>query len=105
MILNELIKLTEVDHASLNPGADELEVDSLETLVEIDLPDDYWTFLHEHDGQRVDAKPLLGPYRLMSIDEMEMQHIWGLKNSNISCLLYTSPSPRDGLLSRMPSSA
>ena len=25
--------------------------------------------------------------------------------SDISCLLYTSPSPRDGLLSRMPSSA
>ena len=25
--------------------------------------------------------------------------------SSISCLLYTSPSPRDGLLSRMPSSA
>ena len=23
----------------------------------------------------------------------------------MSCLLYTSPSPRDGLLSRMPSSA
>ena len=23
----------------------------------------------------------------------------------INCLLYTSPSPRDGLLSRMPSSA
>ena len=27
------------------------------------------------------------------------------KNYSISCLLYTSPSPRDGLLSRMPSSA
>ena len=26
-------------------------------------------------------------------------------NDNIDCLLYTSPSPRDGLLSRMPSSA
>ena len=25
--------------------------------------------------------------------------------SNVICLLYTSPSPRDGLLSRMPSSA
>ena len=25
--------------------------------------------------------------------------------SNKTCLLYTSPSPRDGLLSRMPSSA
>ena len=30
-----------------------------------------------------------------------------LRNASktISCLLYTSPSPRDGLLSRMPSSA
>ena len=27
------------------------------------------------------------------------------KLSNFYCLLYTSPSPRDGLLSRMPSSA
>ena len=26
-------------------------------------------------------------------------------NNKLSCLLYTSPSPRDGLLSRMPSSA
>ena len=26
-------------------------------------------------------------------------------DEDISCLLYTSPSPRDGLLSRMPSSA
>ena len=29
-----------------------------------------------------------------------------IKNPNLNyCLLYTSPSPRDGLLSRMPSSA
>ena len=27
------------------------------------------------------------------------------QESSIDCLLYTSPSPRDGLLSRMPSSA
>ena len=27
------------------------------------------------------------------------------KNGDKYCLLYTSPSPRDGLLSRMPSSA
>ena len=27
------------------------------------------------------------------------------ENPNYACLLYTSPSPRDGLLSRMPSSA
>ena len=33
---------------------------------------------------------------------------WGLTEKNREarfCLLYTSPSPRDGLLSRMPSSA
>ena len=29
----------------------------------------------------------------------------GNRASLSSCLLYTSPSPRDGLLSRMPSSA
>ena len=28
-----------------------------------------------------------------------------LNKMDIFCLLYTSPSPRDGLLSRMPSSA
>ena len=28
-----------------------------------------------------------------------------LTNKSLICLLYTSPSPRDGLLSRMPSSA
>ena len=31
--------------------------------------------------------------------------IIGLKGSSNSCLLYTSPSPRDWSLSRMPSSA
>ena len=31
--------------------------------------------------------------------------IGGDANQSLNCLLYTSPSPRDGLLSRMPSSA
>ena len=31
--------------------------------------------------------------------------ICGIPTWNTGCLLYTSPSPRDGLLSRMPSSA
>ena len=35
------------------------------------------------------------------------RHIWVEDEDGqvIGCLLYTSPSPRDGLLSRMPSSA
>ena len=35
------------------------------------------------------------------ISEDELLRLKGERN----CLLYTSPSPRDGLLSRMPSSA
>ena len=30
---------------------------------------------------------------------------YGMDPDHSTCLLYTSPSPRDGLLSRMPSSA
>ena len=37
--------------------------------------------------------------------EMPIQYKDGIVKEHISCLLYTSPSPRDGLLSRMPSSA
>ena len=35
----------------------------------------------------------------------EVVGITGHRTVPICCLLYTSPSPRDGLLSRMPSSA
>ena len=34
-----------------------------------------------------------------------MQSRYCDKHLSVRCLLYTSPSPRDGLLSRMPSSA
>ena len=36
------------------------------------------------------------------IKEIKEQRIAGC---NVTCLLYTSPSPRDGQISRMPSSA
>ena len=43
------------------------------------------------------------------IDSENIKSIFPKKDENreriIICLLYTSPSPRDGLLSRMPSSA
>ena len=46
----------------------------------------------------------------VGIDKIRIQEAWRIvMGKNIekytSCLLYTSPSPRDGLLSRMPSSA
>ena len=55
-----------------------------------------------------------GGYRLFSEDDIErLQTILRLQRDEFlplrvirtDCLLYTSPSPRDGLLSRMPSSA
>ena len=41
----------------------------------------------------------------LDIAETEMPGLMALREEFGSCLLYTSPSPRDGLLSRMPSSA
>ena len=39
------------------------------------------------------------------ISERGFQLVYGSTANLFVCLLYTSPSPRDGLLSRMPSSA
>ena len=39
------------------------------------------------------------------IDWQPFFNAWEMKGKFPDCLLYTSPSPRDGLLSRMPSSA
>ena len=47
----------------------------------------------------VDYRTRNGPFG--SVDDLVNVKGIGLK----TCLLYTSPSPRDGLLSRMPSSA
>src|SRR5680860_358021 len=43
--------------------------------------------------------------RGMEIAEGDYRLFMDADNSTSICLLYTSPSPRDGLLSRMPSSA
>ena len=58
-----------------------------------------------------EADLILGGYAkanidMMTDDEVEMfEKLLDAKDHDIYCLLYTSPSPRDGLLSRMPSSA
>ena len=51
------------------------------------------------------------PYFAVDSDEMKGSKVRLVKSKDFyatstnTCLLYTSPSPRDGLLSRMPSSA
>ena len=44
------------------------------------------------------------PDKPLSKMSIEIERKGDIEENNI-CLLYTSPSPRDGLLSRMPSSA
>ena len=59
-------------------------------------------FSSSHDG---DIKKVLKEIKSdANFAEMKQTHSSEVKIIN-NCLLYTSPSPRDGLLSRMPSSA
>ena len=45
-------------------------------------------------------------YTFSGVDSLiRRSNLWTLGDELRLCLLYTSPSPRDGLLSRMPSSA
>ena len=58
----------------------------------------------EKEKLMTDAK-IEGDVSAEVIQTFEGSNIKGNINSSNTCLLYTSPSPRDGLLSRMPSSA
>ena len=67
-------------------------------------PIDAQTFLAEYWQQ----KPLLIRQALPGAEaRIDREQLFTLAESEDveTCLLYTSPSPRDGLLSRMPSSA
>ena len=46
-----------------------------------------------------------GRIATLMTSQMDMDHADQHEGQDTGCLLYTSPSPRDGLLSRMPSSA
>ena len=63
-----------------------------------------------HAGPRADAAsgavavPIVQSTAFQFRDTEHAANLFALKEFG-NCLLYTSPSPRDGLLSRMPSSA
>ena len=83
--------------------------------------DDQWNEVYDKLGrpESADKYTLNAKSEVVPIDEQaikqfaENAHQLGLNNKQAqgilefykNCLLYTSPSPRDGLLSRMPSSA
>ena len=57
------------------------------------------------DGGRFATSDLNDLYRRVINRNNRLKRLMELRAPDIICLLYTSPSPRDGLLSRMPSSA
>ena len=58
------------------------------------------TLVQERDKKFLTSGSKEFSERILISEEHDV-FIWGV----VTCLLYTSPSPRDGLLSRMPSSA
>ena len=64
-------------------------------------------FLDEPNGTPDDLKKILGIGGVIEeqLNGMGVYHFSQIADFSESCLLYTSPSPRDATLSRMPSSA
>ena len=60
---------------------------------------------HKHATLAVENFGRLGVEGSNFIDQLAASVVGGRDGGSMACLLYTSPSPRDGLLSRMPSSA
>ena len=76
-------------------------------------PRKHYYIAHKNLGHVIYCNGVTSDFKYRSFDTIE-SHVcllsFLLKNKNFNsfnyiCLLYTSPSPRDGLLSRMPSSA
>ena len=61
-------------------------------------------FVHWSAGLGLNYNFLLDAYQRGTLEQGALTTVL-LCLLTIVCLLYTSPSPRDGLLSRMPSSA
>ena len=76
-----------------------------------ELSDKLFQLGHEHEieGEVLDLEitPNRGDCLSLKGLARDLNHFYqaDLDTEHYDCLLYTSPSPRDGLLSRMPSSA
>ena len=69
-----------------------------------DVDDDLVFYLQEHQAEYPEIQVNRVFVRKYP-QGLEAAHLLGSVGDVTACLLYTSPSPRDGLLSRMPSSA
>ena len=66
----------------------------------------YQQIMLGYNYRMTDLQGALGISQMQRLEEfIEKRHEIAKRYNTLFCLLYTSPSPRDGLLSRMPSSA
>ena len=105
--LNEIGKKTSIDIEEVGLGRYRAEL-PLESATQLTLR----IRDTDHEKQRVLTynKPYPSEYRLSTKLPTELEQLAAITPENIRedvkpCLLYTSPSPRDATLSRMPSSA
>ena len=68
----------------------------------------YQLYPHDWEGAEVEVNKLLATLKKFDTDQISIGKTILLgfsQGAAMACLLYTSPSPRDATLSRMPSSA
>ena len=82
--------------------SDALQEGSYQSLIRVGVSTQAGHLVLQRNGYRDRPKQAL---YLDDVSTLSAQVKETLKTQNISCLLYTSPSPRDATLSRMPSSA
>ena len=73
-------------------------------LITFDLDDTLWDNMPTITKAEIDTRKYIEE-RVGKIEWGDLNDFLNLREELINCLLYTSPSPRDATLSRMPSSA
>ena len=88
-------------------GLKGLEFESLEVLALYGnkIEEVKSVFCSGDDGEETRKKPAFQNLKRLMLNENKIREIGESFNHIKSCLLYTSPSPRDYAASRMPSSA
>ena len=112
-VLQRAHNVFEAAAAAVHPeqhSALELEFDPvlLAAALQIAVPTEHISASYEYEensGMAMNSLPEL-PQHGKSLEVQQAQEFDHLQRTTVeSCLLYTSPSPRDATLSRMPSSA
>ena len=105
----EISKLKELKLSELQEIAQKLSISKYKSLKKLDLV--YKILDHQADNPSEEIKQpkqklnQRKPFKKKPAQKKNQSNNTNDSNENISCLLYTSPSPRDRTRSRMPSSA